>query len=111
MKNIVPILFVLVLAFACSGQPGEKQSTFQPAEVSKENSLTLEFQVHGMTCTGCENTVTKSVQALPGIAEVKASWQDSLTTVTFDKTLTKPEELKAAIESKGYEVKGWTVKN
>ena len=111
MKNILPFFLVLVMAFACSGQPGEKQTAVQPAEVSKENSLTLEFQVHGMTCTGCENTVTKSIQALPGIAEVKASWQDSLTTVTFDKTLTKPEDLKAAIESKGYEVKGWKVMN
>jgi mercuric ion transport protein len=111
MKNIIPFLFVMLMAFACSGQPGEKQTTGQPADVSKQNSLTLEFQVHGMSCTGCENTINKSIEALPGIAEVKSSWQDSLTIVTFDKTLTKPEELKAAIESKGYEVKGWKTKN
>ncbi|MFN8208295.1 MAG: cation transporter [Bacteroidales bacterium] len=109
MKNIIPVLFVMIIAFSCSGKQAEKQTAVEPAQVSKENALTLEFQVNGMTCTGCENTVTKSIQALPGIAEVKASWQDSLTTVTFDKTLSKPEEIKAAIEAKGYEVKGWKV--
>jgi copper chaperone CopZ len=60
-----------------------------------------------MSCTNCENTICKSVKELPGIADIKASYLDSFAIVKFDKTKTNTLAIKEAIESKGYEVKGF----
>ena len=76
--------------------------------VAPENLSELKFDVRGMSCTNCENTVSKSVKELPGIADIKASYTDSFALVKFDKTRTNAEAIKKAIESKGYEVKGFT---
>jgi len=65
------------------------------------------LNVEGMTCTGCEESIQKSVNALPGIVEVTASHTDSLTTVAFDPGLASVEQIQEAITKVGYIVTGF----
>jgi copper chaperone CopZ len=102
---------MLLLAISCTGHKTGTGNSADSVAADTVKALSLEFQVHGMSCTGCENTINEAVKALPGVASVKSSWQDSVTTVTFDKQLTKPDDVKAAIEAKGYEVKSWKLVN
>jgi copper ion binding protein len=71
---------------------------------------TVEFSVKGMTCSGCENTVMKSVKKLDGIAEVLASHEKETAVVKFDTSLVNPAEIEKAIVAAGYTVEGFSKK-
>lgn len=104
MKKLIYI-FAIALAFnACGFQDNKagseantKVETTDPA-----NLETIEITVHGMTCGGCEKAIQTAVEKLPGVQEVKASHIDSVAVVTFDKTQSGFEEMKSAIDEKGY---------
>jgi copper chaperone CopZ len=109
MKTYLPLLLMLFLISSCQGKhasPSSSDST-QAVIIAPENLMALKFEVSGMSCTGCENTINASVKTLPGIGEVTSSHTDSFTLVKFDKTLTTAEAIKDAIEAKGYTVKGF----
>jgi copper chaperone CopZ len=111
MQKIIAILLLVILCASCQTRQQSKGVTVSNTETIKiapENLAEIKFDVRGMSCTNCENTVSKSVKELPGIAEVKASYLDSFALVKFDKTKTNTQSIKQAIESKGYEVKGFT---
>jgi mercuric ion transport protein len=110
MQKIVAFLMMVLLVSACQSKHSSTASSSSNSEsikFSADNLTELRFDVRGMSCTNCENTVCKSVKELPGIAEIKASYLDSFALVKFDKTKTNAESIKQAIESKGYEVKGF----
>lgn len=101
------VLFLSLLTWSCGGgsekKSGETDST-QTASIAPENLQTAEFTVSGMTCEGCENTVCTAVESTGAVAEAKASFSEGKATVSFDKTRTTAEDLKALIEAKGYKV-------
>lgn len=47
--------------------------------------MTHTYQVTGMTCSGCENNVKKSLLALPGITAAEVSKDNNSATLTMDK--------------------------
>jgi mercuric ion transport protein len=111
MQKIISFLLLVILFSACQNrQPSNTGSSTNSESIkfSPENLTEIRFDVRGMSCTNCENTICKSVKELPGIAEIKASYLDSFALVKFDKTKTNTQLIKQAIESKGYEVKGFT---
>ena len=112
MQKILSLILLVILFSACQTSPGNSnKQTAKNSDtiiVAPENLSELKFDVRGMSCTNCENTVSKSVKELPGIVEIKASFTDSFALVKFDKSKTNAEAIKEAIESKGYEVKGFT---
>ena len=76
MKKVIFYLaLALVMASCNSGKPKVSEDKIQSSVVSvaPENLSSLKFDVRGMTCTDCENTVSKGVKELPGIAEVTTS--------------------------------------
>jgi len=110
MKNLLCILFLALLMVGCSGNKEKSTEDIEPADqelvIAPENLLKVRFDVGGMTCTGCENTVIKGISELEGIAEVTASHVDSVAFVSFDKTKATPQQMSEAITKKGYEVLG-----
>ena len=71
-----------------------------------EKITTISFDVGGMTCTGCENSVNMSLESMPGVMEAKASHETGTTIVQYDKTMVTVQGMETSIESKGYKVKG-----
>ena len=107
MRTLTILLSFVFLVSACNQSTQSKQAEKEEShdiEVAAENLLTIDFEVHGMTCTGCEKAITSSIDKLEGIQAVTASHTDSSTVVSFDKTATGPDKIKEAIQSAGYEV-------
>ena len=116
MKNLLFILLAGMLMVACgttaeNTEAAEETTTENSMDVANEELLSIQFNVNGMTCTGCENTVKKSVAELGGVSDVTASHTDSTAVVTFDKSQTSIDQISEAIESKGYEVAGYEIQS
>jgi mercuric ion transport protein len=62
----------------------------------------VNLQIVGMTCTGCEETVKYAANELEGIIEVNASYENSNAVIKFDASKTSKEELIEAINATGY---------
>ncbi|MGF1583964.1 MAG: heavy-metal-associated domain-containing protein [Bacteroidales bacterium] len=110
MKRSIPILLLAIALSACQGS-GESRTAEEnypePAvEVAAENMATISFDVEGMTCPSCENTVKQSLERIEGVVEAQASHLDSLTVVQYDKSRVTAEEMEEAIVSRGYKVTG-----
>jgi copper chaperone CopZ len=108
MKTILlySILFSLI---ACTSNKQANKNT--ELKVVAQNVVSTDFHVNGMTCTGCENTITKAVESINGVKEVKASYIDSLATVTFDSTMANSALISQKINDLGYNVVSVTLRN
>lgn len=104
------IYLIVIMAFiaGCQGktEKEENQDTDQEMVVAPENVELVSIDIEGMTCTGCENTIEGGISELEGIVEVTASHVDGNATVKYDKSRASIEQMKGAIEKKGYTVVG-----
>ena len=89
---------------ACSQQVEHNQSHNDYSEPTNLISVTL--KVNGMTCEGCENAISKSVLAMEGVKDVKASHVDSTTIVVYDSTAIDIRMISQKIDTVGYKVIG-----
>ena len=64
--------------------------------------------VTGMNCGGCVTTVTRALNGMGGVGDVRVSLSAGDATVQYDERLTSPEMLKLTIRGAGYEVGGST---
>jgi copper chaperone len=62
------------------------------------------LKVTGMTCGGCTNSVSRALQAIDGVGDVKVSLSTGEAMVQYDERLTSPGQLQAAVKGAGYEV-------
>ena len=63
------------------------------------------FNVEGMSCSHCENSVKKSVGALNGVENVFVDLKAKKVTIEFDPEKVSAETIKDTIEDQGYDVK------
>lgn len=99
MKKILLFLTILssISFFSCSNtKKSEAKSELQ----------TYIFNVEGMTCSGCEQTIQANLINIEGVDAAKASHTEKTAIITFDIYKTDTTSLKEAIASSGYEVIG-----
>ncbi len=74
--------------------------------MSKQASLlkTIELPVKGMDCSGCVDTVKKSLKALLGVADVSVSLGEERAIVRLDPSQVSLDTLRETLEDLGYEV-------
>ena len=72
--------------------------------VSESDIQTVNFNIKGMTCAGCEESIKHAVNELDGIVNVTPSYEKENAEITFDKTKTTKEDIEKAIKSTGYKV-------
>lgn len=65
---------------------------------------TVTLPVQGMSCSGCENAVTRAVGAMTGVSGVTASHKDAQVVVTYDPALVAPHAISEKIGKLGYAV-------
>ncbi len=108
MKVIVFLLGIAFLGTACSSSGSKTSSKETAAEValSEENLAHINLDVKGMTCEGCENAITASINKLDGIQEATASHTKEEVVVVFDSTKTSQLAIEKAIADAGYSVAG-----
>jgi copper chaperone CopZ len=66
---------------------------------------TVAFEVKGMTCEGCENSVSKAVGQVPGVTAVVASHAAENIEVDFASE-PNDEAVRAAVEDAGFDYVG-----
>ncbi|HWA12311.1 MAG TPA: heavy-metal-associated domain-containing protein [Burkholderiales bacterium] len=64
---------------------------------------TTTLKIGGMTCGGCVRSVTRVLQALPGVARAEVSLENGEARVEFDPARASLAQMKGAIENAGYE--------
>ncbi len=64
------------------------------------------YRVEGMTCSGCERAVQRSVSALDGVTTAAADANASTVTVEFDPGKLKVEQVRDAVSKLGYKFVG-----
>lgn len=67
-------------------------------------NTTLNLRVTGMTCGGCENAVKRTLMKLPGVVNVDASHARESVRVEFIPESVKPDAIRSAIQTLGYDV-------
>ena len=74
--------------------------------VNESNITEAAFQIEGMTCTGCEESVNYALKTEKGVVSATSSFEAGIAEVKYDKSKISAEELSLAVEKKvGYKVK------
>lgn len=63
---------------------------------------TVTLAVQNMTCATCPYTVRRSLEAVPGVANVVVSFEDKTAVVTYEDTKTDMQALTTATATAGY---------
>ena len=64
------------------------------------------YLVEGMTCSGCERTVSKVVGNIEGVTLSKAELSSSTVTVEYDPSKVSIDKIKEAVNRVGYKFVG-----
>jgi mercuric ion transport protein len=64
------------------------------------------YLVEGMTCSGCERTVSKVVSNIEGVASAKAELGSSSVLVEYDPSKVNIDKIKEAVNKVGYKFVG-----
>lgn len=106
MRNIITFLSIVLTLTITSCNNKKSGSTNAGSANAKIELQTYNFEVKGMTCTGCEQTIQANVNKIEGIQLVTASHTEKNATVRFDPKKTDTTEIKKAITGSGYTVTG-----
>jgi copper chaperone CopZ len=67
---------------------------------------TTTFQIEGMRCDGCAQTIKMLVEKEPGVKGADVSLESSTARILYDPNATDDDRLAATIEKPGYHVVG-----
>ncbi len=70
---------------------------------------TIDLQISGMSCTGCEDHIKHTASTVPGFVKAEADFKTGTATVTYDAQKASPEKIVKAIDETGYKVVRVTV--
>ena len=102
--GIVTLFAIGMLTFPYYSEIFYPHTQKQIVVVNKSDIKTTEFQITGMTCTGCEEHVNHEVNKLNGILKSNTSYEDGNAIIEFDSSKTSETEIEKAINSTGYKV-------
>jgi len=64
----------------------------------------IQFNVEGITCGGCEKSIRNALLAHTGVSEAIASHKTGVVTVDYSADLIQPDQLKQAIIDAGFDI-------
>lgn len=121
MKKIIFAVFTLslVMLISCGKKDeqtagGDKMKKMEQKEKTPIDSNIIktsdkaDFKCNTMTCTGCENTITKEVIKLEGVKAVEADFNTKHVRVYYDASKVSIDDIKSAIDKSGYKPEPWT---
>lgn len=107
MRVLIFISIAVFIFASCTNKESSQQTSSNNLEIELSK---IEVSIDGMTCTGCEQTIQASVNELPGIHSVKASYVDSNAVIEYDVEQVSISEIKDAINKTGYKVVDLAIK-
>ncbi|XP_070711554.1 copper-transporting ATPase 2 [Pempheris klunzingeri] len=82
--------------------PGQDISFWQ-REALNSSVQTVDVWIVGMTCNSCVQSIEGRISQMTGVSSIVVSLTEGKGTITFDPSLTEPEQLRAAIEDMGFD--------
>ncbi|XP_034720286.1 copper-transporting ATPase 2 [Etheostoma cragini] len=64
---------------------------------------TVNIWIVGMTCNSCVQSIEGRISQMTGVRSITVSLKEGKGTITFDPSLTAPEQLRAAVEDMGFD--------
>ena len=107
MKKIMMITGAALLIYlsaqicGCGGSCEAKTNAIAKSTLA-EKTKTVKLKITGMTCSGCSNHVTQTLEGVKGVLKVDLEYPDDVATIEYDATTTKKEDLIAAVEKINY---------
>lgn len=90
------------MAGACAAKLGMTPEECQKLCAGGDYTM-VNMSIKGMTCTGCESSITACLSQLPGVVKVgKVSYKDGTAFVLVDNKKVKNEAIVKAVTDKGY---------
>ncbi|PIQ16361.1 MAG: ATPase P [Flavobacteriales bacterium CG18_big_fil_WC_8_21_14_2_50_32_9] len=83
---------------SCSTANAQTSTVNQPISETK----TVKLKITGMTCAGCSNHVTQTLEEVKGVVKVELQYPGDVATIEYDAEKTSTKELIAAIEKINY---------
>jgi len=99
MKKLFYVL-VLFAFVACNTNTKKNADETKAAEITEAT-----INIGGLHCENCVASVTKGINELEGIAEVKVTLADSSAVVKFNASAVSIDEIQKSIEKRGYTIK------
>ena len=103
---VLPILVLSLISFQLDAQCYPTSKSDKKVTISNNQQIvkTVKFQITGITCAGCSNTIHEVLKEVDGVTEHSVEYPGDIAVIQFNKTKTSIEALKAVIEKKGYKV-------
>ena len=99
---LVAVFVVVMILVSYYPQLFHKTMSNEIVSVDKSNTKIIKFNIEGMVCTGCEETINHSVKKIEGILQVNTSHKEGTSIIEFDTTKTNSNAIKEVILSRGY---------
>lgn len=110
MKNLmflVSLLFLLAgVAFtACSSEEASSEDAAATVVVDESKAETIKLAVNGMTCQGCQSSITQALAETNGVVSgsVVVSLDDNTAEMKYDPAVASTDDLINAVKEAGYE--------
>ncbi|XP_056157566.1 copper-transporting ATPase 2 [Lampris incognitus] len=71
--------------------------------ISGSLTQNVTIRILGMTCSSCVQTIEGKISQMPGVRSVVVSLKEEKGSLTFDPSLTTPEQLRDAVEDMGFQ--------
>lgn len=102
--GIVTVFAAVMLAFPYYSHIFYPKTESKVIIIESGNIVQANFDIDGMTCTGCEDHIKSAVAELPGFISAEANHETGKATVKFDKSKTSIEDVASSINKTGYKV-------
>jgi copper chaperone CopZ len=99
-KAVLSLTICLMIIMASCG--GGKTTGAKESGETQAPTATINLSIEGMTCTGCENTICTSLEKVPGVKSVKASFTDGNAVIEYEPGKVDTVKLKEAVDASGY---------
>jgi len=71
---------------------------------SDQDSVKKQFPVTGMSCASCATNIESTLSRQPGVLKASVNLASQIATLEFDPSIVKPQDLKEAVTSSGYDL-------
>ena len=106
--NIFKSLLASILFFLCGSYEVIAQNTAKSPnkEVIQTSVKTVDLLVDGMTCQkGCADGIDKKLKTVSGVLKSRTKLDTGISSITYDETKIKVNQLISIIEERGYTAK------
>ena len=71
---------------------------------SDQDSVKKQFPVTGMSCASCATNIETTLSRQPGVLKASVNLASQIATLEYDPSIVKPQDLKEAVTSSGYDL-------